>query len=91
MVEVIGDRRGLDGIVTFTDQYVEATAEAAEILNLPTDPSLAMVQAHRKHEMRMWSTTPMSRWYTQTPWNNLTERKSLRPCGFPWLSILAVV
>ncbi|KAI0426468.1 glutathione synthetase ATP-binding domain-like protein [Xylaria sp. FL1042] len=52
MVDGIRTRGGIDGIVTFTDQYVEATAEAAEILNLPTDPSWAMVQAHRKHEMR---------------------------------------
>ncbi|KAI0505433.1 glutathione synthetase ATP-binding domain-like protein [Xylaria bambusicola] len=53
MADVIENRGDIDGIATFTDQYVEATAQAAEIMNLPTDPSWAMIQAHRKHEMRM--------------------------------------
>lgn len=44
--------RHIDGIVTFTDDFVIATAEAAEILGLPTEPAQVMVQAHHKHEMR---------------------------------------
>ena len=44
--------RHVDGVVTFTDDYVVATAEAAEILGLPTEPAQTMRQAHHKHEMR---------------------------------------
>ncbi|EAW21066.1 uncharacterized protein NFIA_062270 [Aspergillus fischeri NRRL 181] len=44
--------RAIDGIVTFTDEYVVTTAEAAEILGLPTEPAPVMRQAHHKHEMR---------------------------------------
>ncbi|KAK9586255.1 hypothetical protein V6Z92_005211 [Aspergillus fumigatus] len=45
--------RAIDGIiVTFTDEYVVTTAEAAEILGLRTEPALVMWQAHHKHEMR---------------------------------------
>ncbi|RAH47568.1 uncharacterized protein BO95DRAFT_358634, partial [Aspergillus brunneoviolaceus CBS 621.78] len=44
--------RAIDGIVTFTDEYVVTTAEAAESLGLPTEPAAAMRQAHHKHEMR---------------------------------------
>lgn len=42
----------LDGITTFTDEYVVATAEAAELLKLPTEPAQVMRQAHFKQEMR---------------------------------------
>ncbi|KAH8805420.1 hypothetical protein F5884DRAFT_736462 [Xylogone sp. PMI_703] len=42
----------IDGIVTFVDNYVIATAEAAEILGLPTEPAQAVLQAHYKHDMR---------------------------------------
>ncbi|KAF7172531.1 hypothetical protein CNMCM6106_006695 [Aspergillus hiratsukae] len=42
----------IDGIVTFTDEYVVTTAEAAEILGLPTEPAPVMRLAHHKHEMR---------------------------------------
>lgn len=44
--------RHVDGVVTFTDDYVIATAEVAEILGLPTEPARAMWQAHYKHDMR---------------------------------------
>ncbi|KAL2074708.1 hypothetical protein VTL71DRAFT_8487 [Oculimacula yallundae] len=44
--------RCIDGIVTFTDDFVIATAEAAELLGFPTESSSAMKQAHYKHEMR---------------------------------------
>ncbi|KAH2154101.1 hypothetical protein KXW33_000674 [Aspergillus fumigatus] len=44
--------RAIDGIVTFTDEYVVTTAEAAEILGLRTEPALVMWQAHHRHEMR---------------------------------------
>ncbi|KAF1934742.1 hypothetical protein EJ02DRAFT_416813 [Clathrospora elynae] len=42
----------LDGIVTFWDGYVIETAQAAELLGLPTESSRALRQAHFKHEMR---------------------------------------
>ncbi|KAM0254480.1 hypothetical protein ACHAQJ_006762 [Trichoderma viride] len=42
----------IDGIVTFTDTYVVATSQAAEILGLPTEPAREMERAHYKHEMR---------------------------------------
>ncbi|KAL2017250.1 hypothetical protein VTK56DRAFT_2362 [Thermocarpiscus australiensis] len=51
IAEALRDR-DIDGIVTFTDEYVIATAEAAEILGLPTEPAWAIRQAHYKHEMR---------------------------------------
>jgi biotin carboxylase len=51
IVQAISDR-GLDGIVTFTDEYVIATAEAAEILGFATEPARAIRQAHQKQEMR---------------------------------------
>ncbi|KAI8932962.1 hypothetical protein NX059_010431 [Plenodomus lindquistii] len=44
--------RHVDGIVTFTDDYTVITAEAAEMLGLPTESAQAMCQAHNKHEMR---------------------------------------
>lgn len=51
IVDAVKDRE-IDGIVTFTDDYVIATAETAEMLGLPTEPAWAMQQAHFKHEMR---------------------------------------
>ncbi|KAE9363951.1 glutathione synthetase ATP-binding domain-like protein [Stipitochalara longipes BDJ] len=51
LAEVL-EGRPIDGIVTFTDEYVEITAEAAETLGLPTEPAGPMQQAHYKHEMR---------------------------------------
>jgi biotin carboxylase len=44
--------KNLDGIVTFWDVFVIQTAEAAELLGLPTESSEALRQAHFKHEMR---------------------------------------
>ncbi|KAJ5628298.1 hypothetical protein N7490_010526 [Penicillium lividum] len=42
----------IDGIVTFTDEYVVATAQAAELLGLPTEPAQYMMRAHHKSKMR---------------------------------------
>ncbi|CAN9404304.1 unnamed protein product [Alternaria alternata] len=42
----------LDGILTFWDGFVVETAQAAELLGLPTESSQALRQAHLKHEMR---------------------------------------
>lgn len=39
----------LDGIVTFSDNYLVATAEGAELLHLPSEPALAYHQAHDKY------------------------------------------
>ncbi|CEJ86629.1 hypothetical protein VHEMI04160 [[Torrubiella] hemipterigena] len=44
--------RDIDGLVTFTDEYVLATAAAAEKLGLPTEPLNAIQLAIHKHEMR---------------------------------------
>ncbi|OSS43270.1 hypothetical protein B5807_12084 [Epicoccum nigrum] len=44
--------RHIEGIVTFTDDYTVVTAEAAEMLGLPTESARAMWQAHNKHDMR---------------------------------------
>ncbi|GFF56969.1 conserved hypothetical protein [Aspergillus udagawae] len=44
--------RAIEGIVTFTNEYVMITAEAAKILGLPTEPAPVMWQAHHKHKMR---------------------------------------
>lgn len=44
--------RHVDGIVTFSDEYVIATAQAAEILGLPTGPVHAILQAHHKDKTR---------------------------------------
>lgn len=41
-----------DGIVTFTDEYVVTTAQAAELLGLPTEPVQYMMRAHHKSKMR---------------------------------------
>ncbi|KAI9713356.1 MAG: hypothetical protein M1828_001449 [Chrysothrix sp. TS-e1954] len=43
---------GIDGITTFTDEFVLATAEAAELLGLATEPVQVLAQAHCKHELR---------------------------------------
>ncbi|KAF5551125.1 carnosine synthase 1 [Fusarium phyllophilum] len=51
MADALKDKH-VDGIVTFTDGFVIATAEAAEILKLPTEPLSSMKKAHYKHEMR---------------------------------------
>ena len=51
LAEVLKGRH-IDGIVTFTDDYVIATAEAAEILGLPTESVGALRQAHYKYDMR---------------------------------------
>ncbi|KAI1042784.1 hypothetical protein LB505_001079 [Fusarium chuoi] len=51
MADALRDK-DVDGIVTFTDSFVIATAEAAEILGLPTEPLSSMQKAHYKHEMR---------------------------------------
>ncbi|KAK3358789.1 hypothetical protein B0T25DRAFT_74950 [Lasiosphaeria hispida] len=44
--------RQLDGIVTFSDELVIATAKAAEMLGLPTEPAALIVQAHYKDATR---------------------------------------
>lgn len=42
----------LDGIFTFTDELIVATAQAAEILGLPTESAKAMELAVHKQELR---------------------------------------
>ncbi|KAK0725127.1 hypothetical protein B0H67DRAFT_480312 [Lasiosphaeris hirsuta] len=44
--------RQLDGIVTFSDELVIATARAAEMLGLPTEPAALIVRAHYKDATR---------------------------------------
>ncbi|KAF3483824.1 uncharacterized protein GIQ15_03148 [Arthroderma uncinatum] len=51
IAEVLKERK-IDGIVTFSDEFVIATAKAAGILGLRTEPIQAIVHAHHKYEMR---------------------------------------
>ncbi len=44
--------RDIDCVVTFSDEFVIASAKAAEILNLPTEPVQAILHAHYKDETR---------------------------------------
>ncbi|KAL4999222.1 ATP-grasp domain-containing protein [Aspergillus recurvatus] len=44
--------REFDGLVTFTDEYVLATGEVAEMLGLPTEPFRAIQLALHKEQMR---------------------------------------
>lgn len=44
--------RDIDCVITFSDEFVIATAEAAEILNLPTEPIQAILHAHYKDKTR---------------------------------------
>lgn len=46
------DGHGFDGIVTFSDALVVATAQAAEMLSLPSEPLGAILQAHDKQKTR---------------------------------------
>lgn len=49
---VAGRKDKIDGIVTFSDMYVVATAQAADLLGLPTEPAQDMMRAHHKYQMR---------------------------------------
>lgn len=51
IVEALKDEL-IDGIVTFSDEFVIATAKAAEMLKLPTEPVQAILRAHHKDETR---------------------------------------
>ncbi|KAM5433158.1 hypothetical protein MferCBS31731_007155 [Microsporum ferrugineum] len=42
--------KGIHGIVTLSDEFVIATAKAAEIMGLPTEPVSAIMKAHNKYE-----------------------------------------
>ena len=45
-------REAIDAILTFSDEFVIATAKAAVLLNLPTEPVEAILRAHNKYETR---------------------------------------
>lgn len=51
---IVGALKGrkIDGIITFSDEYVISTARAAELLNLPTEPVASILAAHYKDETR---------------------------------------
>ncbi|TPX20297.1 hypothetical protein DIZ76_016185 [Coccidioides immitis] len=51
IAEVLKGRK-IHGIVTFSDEFVIATAKAAGLLGLPTEPILAILNAHNKYETR---------------------------------------
>lgn len=51
LAEAVADR-GIDGIVTFSDEFVIATAQAADILGLATEPTEAVLRAHYKDKTR---------------------------------------
>lgn len=44
--------QNVHGIVTLSDEFVIATAKAAEILGLPTEPVQSILNSHHKHETR---------------------------------------
>ncbi|KAF5240656.1 hypothetical protein FANTH_9460 [Fusarium anthophilum] len=48
----------IDGIITFSDEYVIATAKAAEMLNLETEPVESIITAHYKDATRKVLNTP---------------------------------
>ncbi|KAI7763816.1 hypothetical protein LZL87_012714 [Fusarium oxysporum] len=48
----------IDGIITFSDEYVIATAKAADILNLETEPVESIITAHYKDATRKVLNTP---------------------------------
>ncbi|KAF5592499.1 carnosine synthase 1 [Fusarium pseudocircinatum] len=50
--------RKVDGIITFSDEYVIATAKAAEMLNLETEPVESIITAHYKDATRKVLNTP---------------------------------
>lgn len=49
---IAGRKDKIDGIVTFSDAFVVATAQAADWLGLQTEPAQGMIRAHHKHQMR---------------------------------------
>ncbi|TPX16917.1 uncharacterized protein E0L32_003479 [Thyridium curvatum] len=51
IAEAIKEQK-VDGIVTFSDEFVISTAKAAELLGLPTEPVDAILRAHHKDETR---------------------------------------
>ncbi|KAH6980290.1 hypothetical protein EDB82DRAFT_450449 [Fusarium venenatum] len=50
--------RKIDGIITFSDEYVIATAKAADMLNLETEPVESIITAHYKDATRKVLNTP---------------------------------
>ncbi|KAF5683405.1 carnosine synthase 1 [Fusarium denticulatum] len=50
--------RQIDGIITFSDEYVIATAKIAEMLNLETEPVESIITAHYKDATRKVLNTP---------------------------------
>ncbi|KAL6922875.1 hypothetical protein FSST1_000149 [Fusarium sambucinum] len=50
--------RKLDGIITFSDEYVIATAKAADMLNLETESVESIITAHYKDATRKVLDTP---------------------------------
>ncbi|SCV25148.1 uncharacterized protein FFB14_00041 [Fusarium fujikuroi] len=50
--------RKIDGIITFSDEYVIATAKAAERLNFETEPAESIITAHYKDATRKVLNTP---------------------------------
>lgn len=57
IVEAVKGRE-IDGLVTFSDEFVIATAKAAEILSLPTEPVRAILRSHYKDETRKLVNSP---------------------------------
>ncbi|KAM6476730.1 glutathione synthetase ATP-binding domain-like protein [Trichoderma sp. SZMC 28011] len=57
LAEAVRSRK-VDGIITFSDEYVIATAKAAKLLNLETEPIESIVAAHYKDETRKILNTP---------------------------------
>lgn len=76
----------LDGIITFVDEYLEATAEAAQFLGLPGDPLSAYLLSTDKFATRRLADTycPAQTFYLESS-QQLDTMASLRleSLGFP--------
>ncbi|KAL4721752.1 hypothetical protein ACLX1H_011246 [Fusarium chlamydosporum] len=57
LAAAVKDRK-IDGIITFSDECVIATAKAADILNLETEPVESIITAHYKDATRKVLDTP---------------------------------
>ncbi|KAF5585430.1 carnosine synthase 1 [Fusarium subglutinans] len=78
--------RKIDGIITFSDEYVIATAKAAEMLSLETEPVESIITAHYKDATRkVLSTLNMQsfRLESATDLDNEEISKTLEALTYP--------
>jgi biotin carboxylase len=74
----------VDGLTSFSDSYLVATAKAAEMLQLPTSPSIALEKAVDKHKCRR-SLYNQPRTFRCTSEQDFREQLSVSSCelSFP--------